>query len=63
MSPVTSTGERLRTTVPDWLQADAWFCGPAAFGDALGEHLVAYGLAPGNFHSELSKMRWMLYCL
>ncbi len=51
------TGERLRALVPDWLQADVWFCGPAAFGDALSEDLVAHGLAPGSFHRELFEMR------
>ena len=51
------TGERLRALAPDWLQADVWFCGPAAFGDALSEDLVAHGLAPGSFHRELFEMR------
>ena len=51
------TGERLRAQVPDWLQADVWFCGPANFGDALQQDLVAHGLAPGHFQRELFEMR------
>ena len=51
------TGERLRAQVPDWLQADVWFCGPAAFGDALQADLVAHGLEPRHFQRELFEMR------
>lgn len=48
---------RLRQLVPDWLHADFWFCGPAAFGEALKRDLAAAGLPPGRFHQELFEMR------
>lgn len=51
------TGERLRAEVPDWMQADIWFCGPAAFGRALHTDLHAHGLAQDRFHQELFEMR------
>ena len=51
------TGERLRTMFPDWQQADFWFCGPAAFGDALRQDLVAQGLPAERFQQELFEMR------
>ena len=40
------TGERLRAQVPDWLQADVWFCGPANFGDALQQDQWRMGWRP-----------------
>ncbi len=43
--------------VPDWHQADIWFCGPASFGRALKAEFVAMGLSAGNFHQELFEMR------
>ena len=51
------TGERLRKMVPQWKTASVWFCGPAAFGDALRGDLVANGLATEHFHQELFNMR------
>lgn len=51
------TGERLRAMLPDWASASVWFCGPAAFGDALRRDLVAHGLPAGAFHRELFDMR------
>ncbi len=51
------TGERLRAAVPDWAQADVWFCGPAGFGRALRADLVDHGLAEDRFHQELFEMR------
>lgn len=50
-------GAQLRGAVPDWRAADVWFCGPAAFGHALREDLVAHGLPDGRFHQELFAMR------
>ena len=50
-------GERLRQEVADWQAASVWFCGPAAFGRALRDDLVAHGLKPQNFHQELFQMR------
>lgn len=51
------TGERLRALVPDWRDAEVWFCGPAAFGDAIRTDLCGQGLLPARFHQELFEMR------
>lgn len=51
------TGSRLRKMLPDWSSASVWFCGPAAFGQALRQDLVANGLHPADFHQELFNMR------
>lgn len=50
-------GEKIRTLLPDWRDASIWFCGPAPFGQALRQDLVAHGLAPSRFHQELFQMR------
>src|SRR5574343_617594 len=44
---------RLQALVPDWARASVWFCGPAAFGQALWRGLSAAGLARHDFHQEL----------
>ncbi len=49
--------ERIRQTVPDWREADVWFCGPTGFGQALKRDLTAMGLPEGRFHQELFEMR------
>ncbi|GLU33332.1 ferric reductase [Trinickia caryophylli] len=49
--------DHLCERVPEWKYADVWFCGPAAFGRALRQGLVAKGLAPRDFHQELFDMR------
>lgn len=51
------TGERLRQLLPHWKSASVWFCGPAAFGQALRGDLVANGLGTARFHQELFNMR------
>ena len=43
--------------VPQWRDADVWFCGPAGFGQALRNQLVAMGLDARHFHQELFEMR------
>jgi predicted ferric reductase len=48
---------RLQALVPDWARASVWFCGPAAFGQALWRGLSAAGLARRDFHQELFEMR------
>ena len=48
---------RLCAAVPDWREADVWFCGPPAFGRALKAALVAQGLPVADFHQELFEMR------
>jgi predicted ferric reductase len=47
----------LARMVPDWQQADIWFCGPAAFGQALREGLLAMGMDRRSFHQEMFEMR------
>lgn len=49
--------QRIAALVPDWRDADIWFCGPAGFGQALRQGFAALGLAPGRFHQELFEMR------
>ncbi len=51
------SGEGLRQLVPQWASASVWFCGPAPFGHAIRNDLVAHGLARGDFHQELFNMR------
>lgn len=51
------TGEKLRAAVPGWQAAGVWFCGPAAFGDAIRQDLLAHGLPADRFHQELFAMR------
>lgn len=51
------TGERLRTLLPDWRQAEVWFCGPSAFGKAISQDLASQGLPGPRFHQELFEMR------
>ena len=49
--------ERICQTVPDWREADVWFCGPAGFGQALKRDLMAMGLPEARFHQELFALR------
>lgn len=51
------TGETLRAKLPDWKEADIWFCGPALFGQALRADLMLSGLDGRRFHQELFEMR------
>ena len=51
------TVERLCQMVPQWQATSVWFCGPAGFGQALREGLVARGLSAEDFHQELFDMR------
>lgn len=48
---------RIADQVPDWRDADVWFCGPAPFGQSLKKDLVALGLPALRFHQELFQMR------
>lgn len=48
---------RICAAVPEWAAADVWFCGPAAFGQALREGFTDKGLRPADFHQELFEMR------
>jgi ferredoxin-NADP reductase len=47
---------RIAAAVPQWREADVWFCGPAAFGRRCGD-LLALGLPAEQFHQELFQMR------
>ncbi len=49
--------QRIAKQVPDWRDADLWFCGPAPFGQSLKKDFAAMGLAEGRFHQELFEMR------
>ncbi len=49
--------EQIRAAVPGWRDASLWFCGPAAFGDALCHDFVAQGLPARQYHQELFSMR------
>ncbi|MEN2977182.1 ferric reductase-like transmembrane domain-containing protein [Tistrella bauzanensis] len=52
------TGERIRAAVPNWRAAEIWFCGPAAFGEALRRDFKAQGFPVARrFHQELFEMR------
>lgn len=51
------TPEQIRSAVPEWRSASIWFCGPAAFGDALRADFIEQGLPAGRFHQELFDMR------
>jgi predicted ferric reductase len=51
------TGERIRSLIPDWKNASLWFCGPAAFGQALRADFAAQGTPTPHFHQELFEMR------
>ncbi|OQW89032.1 MAG: ferric reductase [Rhodoferax ferrireducens] len=48
---------RIVQLVPDWREADIWFCGPTGFGQALKHDFMAMGLASERFHQELFEMR------
>ncbi|AGH49457.1 ferric reductase domain-containing protein [Sphingomonas sp. MM-1] len=51
------TLDRLADLVPDWIEADIWFCGPAAFGRSLYVAMTSRGLPGSQFHQELFEMR------
>lgn len=48
---------RIEAMVPEWRDAQVWFCGPAGFGRTIRRAMVAHGLAPERFHQELFAMR------
>lgn len=51
------TVDRLEEIVPEWREADVWFCGPRAFGQSLSGEMEARGLPPARFHQEMFEMR------
>ncbi len=51
------TLDRLAAMVPEWKEADVWFCGPLGFGHALRDAMVAHGFSAAHFHQEMFDMR------
>ncbi|MDB4899947.1 MAG: ferric reductase [Gemmatimonadetes bacterium] len=51
------TAAQIRHDLPDWTDADIWFCGPVDFGNDLRKDFVANGLSAGAFHQELFHLR------
>ncbi len=51
------TGNDIRQVVPQWKDADIWFCGPAEFGKDLRKDFLAEGLPAKAFHQELFNLR------
>ena len=51
------TAERIIKQIPQWRDADIWFCGPSGFGEALKRDFMALGLPADAFHQELFEMR------
>jgi predicted ferric reductase len=47
------TGERVRAEVPEWRRASIWFCGPAAFGEAIRSDFTGQGMKRDRFHQEM----------
>ena len=51
------TAEQIRTSVPNWLHASIWYCGPATLGKILKQDFTASGVSSKNFHQELFEFR------
>jgi len=51
------TPDRLEAMIPEWREADIWFCGPRRFGDTMRSTTVARGLPATRFHQEMFEMR------
>ncbi|AKH19219.1 ferric reductase-like transmembrane domain-containing protein [Sedimenticola thiotaurini] len=51
------TAERIHQAVPNWQDADIWFCGPKGFGESLFQDFTQAGLPTRGFHQELFEMR------
>jgi predicted ferric reductase len=49
--------EHICNGVPEWKQADVWFCGPVEFGKSLRQDFIEAGLPPADFHQELFHLR------
>ena len=50
-------GAAFRALLPQWREADVWFCGGVDFARSLKRDLRAHGLQSGRFHQELFAMR------
>lgn len=51
------TLDRIEERVPDWMEADVWFCGPIGFSRAIYAAMAARGFPESRFHQELFQMR------
>ena len=51
------TAKRITELIPEWKNAEIWFCGPAGFGIALRRDFAKLGLPTESFHQELFNMR------
>jgi predicted ferric reductase len=51
------TFDHMEALIPEWRQADVWFCGPGGLADALRNPMIARGLPASQFHQELFEMR------
>jgi predicted ferric reductase len=51
------SGEKIRSDVAHWQEAQVWFCGPCQFGEDVKNDLVAAGLHSYAFHQELFDFR------
>jgi predicted ferric reductase len=51
------TLDHIERIIPDWKDADVWFCGPLRFGHSLRDAMTARGFAADRFRHELFDMR------
>ena len=51
------TLDHIEALIPEWKQADIWFCGPAGLATALRNPMIERGLPASQFHQELFEMR------
>jgi len=51
------TLDRIAAWIPEWREADVWFCGPRGFGTSLRDAMTAAGLPADRFRQELFEMR------
>jgi ferredoxin-NADP reductase len=49
--------DRIEALIPEWKQADIWFCGPTGLATALRNPMIERGLPASQFHQELFEMR------
>ncbi|MBS1169102.1 MAG: Ferric reductase domain protein transrane component domain protein [Burkholderiaceae bacterium] len=49
--------ETILNSVPEWREADVWFCGPESFGAMLQQGFANAGVPEKRFHRELFEMR------
>lgn len=47
----------ITNAIPEWKDADIWFCGPVKFGKSIRKAFFQRGIHAKNFHQELFEMR------